>query len=573
MRAGEFLTEDRNSFVADQLGDKLLQAYQQDNGIKPQLESPLDIIIELSKAGPKLVQWLANRYIGGEFKLEDLEMIKAGIVRFIQVRARLPDEQKDLNKLSLGDLYGAIAPFEDKKIVSNKQAARDKKQKFFSDGDAELFYKDKSIVVVIPKTEEASCYFGVDAKWCTSSTETKNYFKSYNRKGSLYIIMTKSDGKYQVHMEKKEFNDALNRELSLKEVHALITKYPILLDIFDSPARDVGYFPLIKNPSKEVQLVATSNNFETIGFIENPSEEIQLAAIYNRPLAIKYIKNPTEKIQLRVVTNHGELVKYIKNPSEKVQLAAAAESAWALEHLKNPSEKVQETAALNNGYALNFIKNPSEKLQLAVVKRKGDSIEHIKNPSEKVQRAALHQNPGAILWIKPDPSEKMKRLAIKLNPNAIGWCFPASDELVRYAIKLGGWEVFGSVSREAQSNELKLEAVRHDGTLIRHIEWKPTEVIIAAIEQTAKALKYIGNPEWQTDEVLLAAVERAPEYIKYVSRPSMALQLAAIKKRPGAIVHIKKPAVAAQVAAVTQDKTVINVINNPSAKAIKAAGK
>ena len=574
MRANEFLTEDRNSFVADQLGDKLLQAYQQDNGTKPQLESPLDIVVELSRVNPKLVQWLANRYIGGEFKLEDLEMIKAGIARFIQVRARLPDEQKDLNKLSLSDLYRAIAPFEDKEVVSNKKAAKNKKEKFFNDGEAELLYKDSTLVVVTPKTEKASCYFGIGAKWCTSATKFKNEFDSYNKKGSLYIIMTKDDGKFQLHMEKKEFNDALNDPLSLKAVHALIKKYPKLLDVFDSRARDAGYYPLIKNPSKELQLMALSMDPEGLKLIENPSEDLQLAAIYNRIHYIKFINNPTEKVQLRVVSNHGELIKYIKNPSEKVQLVAAAESAWALKHIKNPSMEMQLAALKNDGYAIKFIKNPSEEMKLISVTRAGKHIEHIKNPSEKVQLAALHQDPTAILWIKPKPSEKMKRLAIKLDPKAIGWIHPAGEELIRYAMKLGGWEVYKHIGFREQTDALSLDAVRHDGMLLQDIEFQSTEVKVAAIEQNVKAFFEVsGTTNHQPDEVLLAAIEQAPEYIKYVSKPSLAVQLAAIKKRPGAIVHIRKPAVAAQVAAVTQDKTLINVINNPSAKAMKAVGK
>lgn len=575
MRANEFLTEDRNSFVADQLGDNLLQAYEEDNGAKPQLESPLDIVIELSKASPKLVQWLANRYIGGEFKLEDLEMIKAGLTRFIQVRARLPDEQKDLNKLSLSALYGAIAPFEDKEVVSNKKAAKNKKEKFFNDGEAELLYKDSTLVVVTPKTKAASCYFGIGAKWCTSSSIYKNEFDNYNKKGSLYIIMTKDDGKFQLHMEKKEFNNALNDALPLKQIYALIKKYPKLLDVFDSRARDVGYYPLIKNPSKELQLMALSMDPEGLKLVEHPSEELQLAAIYNKIWSIKYINNPTEKVQLQVVNSHGEFIRYIKNPSEAVQLAAAIESPFALEHIKNPSLEVQETAARNDGYALKFIKNPSEELKLAVVKKQGKYIEHIKNPSEKVQLAAIHQDPSSILWIRPKASEKMKRLAIKLKPSTITWIHDPGEKLTRYAIKLGGWEVFKHISRQDLTVAIQLDAMRHDGLLLQHIGryWQKNEVKVAAIKQNVKAFHYAGNPNQMSDEVLLATVEQKPHYIKYVSRPSMAVQLAAIKKSPDTIQYISKPAVAAQVAAVTQDKNLINMINNPSAKAIKAAGK
>ena len=438
MKANEFLMEDRNSFVADQLGDKLMSAYEEDHGVKPELKTPLDIVTVLSKVNPKLVQWLANKYIGEEFKLEDLDIIKDAITRFIQVRARLPDEQKDLNKLSLGDLYRAIAPFEDKEVISNKQAARNKKQKFMDDGDAELIYKDKTLVILTPKTEEASCYFGVDTKWCTSGTQYQNAFDSYNRDGNLYIIMTKTDGKFQVHLERGEFNDALNNMLTPEGITAFVKKYPKMLDVFDKPATKALYLPLIKNPSEEVQVAAIiKGDPSAIRHIENPSMAAQMAAIKANGLMIKHIKNPSDEVVRAAIDKTPRAIEYIKNPSEELQLLAVSRKpvmGSAIQYIDNPSEAVQLAATSWSGLALRYIANPTEAVQMAAVTNKGVSLKMIDYPTPAVELAAVKNQGRAIVYVE-NQTEEMQLIAVTGTPAYIGYCDNPSDKVLRAAGK------------------------------------------------------------------------------------------------------------------------------------------
>ena len=490
MRANEFLTEDRNSFVADQLGDKLLQAYLNDHGQMPELQTPLDVVNELAKAGPKLVQWLANRYIGGEFKLEDLSAIKAALERFKQVRAQLPNEHKDLNKLSLGALYRVLTPFNDKEVVSNKQVERQKKEKFFTDGDAELLHKDKTLVVITPNTKEASCYFGKGTKWCTAATKSDNYFGSYNKKGPLYIIMTKDDGKFQLHFKFNEFNDAVNEDLKPDQIAALLKKYPKLYDIFDKKATAANYFPLMKNPSEKVQLAAVNYRSENISLIKNPSEAVQVTAVSRWPPLIHRIKNPSEKVQLAAITENPHTIEHIKNPTDKVQLAAVTQYGIAIKHIKNPDEKIQLAAVNSDPFAIIHLKNPSEKIQLAAVQKDGQAIDNIKNPSEKIQLAAIKEDGRAIIHIK-NPSEKVQ-----------------------------------------------LAAVTKKAIAIHHIKNPSEKVQLAAVRQEGGTLEYIKNP---SEKVQWAAVNQNGFAIYYIKNPSEKFQLAAIKNKPRAINFIDNP--------------------------------
>lgn len=362
MRYYEFIIEARTDFIADQLGDKLLQAYTRDGGLTPNLETPLDIVNELAKASQKAIQWLANRYIAGEFKLEDIPRVKQDLMKFAQVQSKLPLEQKDLNRLSLSDLYKVLKPFEKKAVVSNRAEDRAIKEKLMKTGKAEMLYKDNNLIVLIPKTKAASCYFGKGTKWCTSATN-QNMFAHYNKRGQLYIIMTKDDGKYQFQFETNSYMNSEDQPLTDDQLSALTQKYPKLYDIFSKQAEEHLFLQLIKNPSEEIQIAAVQADVENIQLIKNPSEEIQTVIVSTNGAAIRFLKNPTEEIQIIAVKQDGLALAEIKNPSEKVQLAAVDNAPGMIETIKNPSEKVQLVAIKQDYSVIYDIENPSKKAQ------------------------------------------------------------------------------------------------------------------------------------------------------------------------------------------------------------------
>ena len=55
-----------------------------------------------------------------------------------------------------------------------------------------VIFDDENFLVVRPLTQDASCYYGANTKWCTSSTkEGKNKFDQYSSTGKLYYIISK----------------------------------------------------------------------------------------------------------------------------------------------------------------------------------------------------------------------------------------------------------------------------------------------------------------------------------------------------------------------------------------------
>ena len=110
---------------------------------------------------------------------DDLIKAKIAIEKFIKFQKNL--EIKDINQYeSLKDIVDAIEKHENK-------VRRDVKQ---IEG-ADVVYEDDRFTVIIPKTHEASCYYGAGSKWCTAAKSSDAHFMSYNRDGKLFYFLDK----------------------------------------------------------------------------------------------------------------------------------------------------------------------------------------------------------------------------------------------------------------------------------------------------------------------------------------------------------------------------------------------
>lgn len=82
--------------------------------------------------------------------------------------------------------------------------------------DAYFIYEDDIWKVLIPKTYEASCYWGQGTEWCTATRSTDSWYKQYSQQGPLFININKQTGdKYQFHFESEQFMD--KDDLSIDE--------------------------------------------------------------------------------------------------------------------------------------------------------------------------------------------------------------------------------------------------------------------------------------------------------------------------------------------------------------------
>jgi len=422
MRFHELLREYTEPQLVQLFGGKALAHFKQEFPNKKM--TPDKLIAEIAKLDPspdkKYSFWLLGNYaryspanadnqVRGIARYEDIASRAVPALKLFDKLSRtgkIPPEQRDINKYgSLSQLEDVVGPFVEKvKPESNKELADATEQAFYTSGAAELVYNSTQVKVVVPKTEEASCYFGVNTRWCTAG-QKNNRFEYYNKQGPLYIILIKAANKrYQFHFaDGGQFMDEQDKEINPQE---LANKYPVLWKIFDPICKAAKSIVLQKNPSEAVQMAAVQQTAYAIKYIKNPSEAMQLAAVKEYSVAIKFIKNPSEAVQMATVQLDGCAIYYIKNPSEAVQLAAVKKYGFAIKFIKNPSEAVQMAAVQQNGHVIKDIKNPSEAVQLAAVQRYGTAIKYIENPSEAVQMAAVQQTGYAIEYVK-NPSPKV----------------------------------------------------------------------------------------------------------------------------------------------------------------------
>lgn len=174
---------------------------------------PKDIFMKIISADPtyrveksqkmgKYGKWLLQLYLNRRLKVEDLYKATDYLRCFINYYNVIKD--KDINKIkSLQELYEIVQPYLGGDIATSKS---DEVRKI-KEG-AEKVYEDSEWLIIIPHTQEASCYYGKGTQWCTAAERSNNMFDHYNNQGPLYININKVNGKkYQFHFESNSFMD------------------------------------------------------------------------------------------------------------------------------------------------------------------------------------------------------------------------------------------------------------------------------------------------------------------------------------------------------------------------------
>lgn len=155
----------------------------------------------------KYGKWLLNLYKQGKLKNEDLYKATDYLSYFVKYYNKITE--KDINKLpDLPSLYNIIKPYKEASDNGEDIATSKSDEVRRIKEDAEKVFEDNQWLVVVPHTQEASCYYGKNTQWCTAATDSYNMFNQYNNKGPLFINIRKTDGKkFQFHFETNSFMD------------------------------------------------------------------------------------------------------------------------------------------------------------------------------------------------------------------------------------------------------------------------------------------------------------------------------------------------------------------------------
>lgn len=177
---------------------------------------------------------------------EDLYKTTEDLKKFHRFKNRLPQELRDINKLSLDSLFDNVKDFSLEKTKATAQEKEEAAKTFVHPG-ADLIYDGPNWVVtkITDKGQigkDAACFFGgynEETRWCTSAPGLQ-WFDRYIKDGPLYQVFKKGNDtasrtglpkeRYQFHFPSSQFMDINDRQIDL--VKFLSEQAPEIKELF-----------------------------------------------------------------------------------------------------------------------------------------------------------------------------------------------------------------------------------------------------------------------------------------------------------------------------------------------------
>ena len=201
--------------TAGKIGDQLRQKFTRDNTIDNNTDVTLFIREIAEKVDPtdnhQYTLWILRLYYkNGIRRFEDMGRVNAALGIFHQYKKQF--EIKDINQYKqLSDLEAAAEKVE---IVDSEN---EKKRQYSQEmrENSEIIYEGPEGMIVSPKTQEASCYWGRGTRWCTAATGSYNLFNSYSE--NLIIVLPKDGTKWQFHEESNQYMDSSDEPINISQ--------------------------------------------------------------------------------------------------------------------------------------------------------------------------------------------------------------------------------------------------------------------------------------------------------------------------------------------------------------------
>jgi hypothetical protein len=137
---------------------------------------------------------------------------------------------KDINKYdSIWELQAVMTAVRRRKIEKEKEQEIKK--------EVNRIYEDDRFLIVEPMSHGASCYYGANTKWCTTTKDDTKYFDRYTEEGSLYYIIDKKSpdsvfGKMALLVRNNDNLEIYDQKDSIRTLNVLLEKFePISSEI------------------------------------------------------------------------------------------------------------------------------------------------------------------------------------------------------------------------------------------------------------------------------------------------------------------------------------------------------
>lgn len=129
----------------------------------------------------KYLEWMIKQVISGD-------IIGVTTSYILKLVSEFHEKQDRLTKK---DLYQYSGFHELEKALKNLPPSKAELKRIQKEGSVKI-YEDNKYLIVVPKTTEASCYYGQGTKWCTAAKKG-NQFENYSSSGVLFYIIDKTN--------------------------------------------------------------------------------------------------------------------------------------------------------------------------------------------------------------------------------------------------------------------------------------------------------------------------------------------------------------------------------------------
>jgi len=142
-----------------------------------------------------------------ELFLEDLYKVTGDLMKFERFKSRLPQEARDINKLTPESLYDYVKEFSLEKTKASKEEKAEASKTYQHPG-ADIVYRGSDWTVARISDmgqlgKDAACFYGGyylepqkgETRWCTSSPGL-TWFDRYIKDGPLYVVIPNSPRKF-----------------------------------------------------------------------------------------------------------------------------------------------------------------------------------------------------------------------------------------------------------------------------------------------------------------------------------------------------------------------------------------
>jgi hypothetical protein len=204
--------------TAQQMGPKLIARIQRDRTIANDVEPEAVIQQIRDEVDPtdnhQYTLWILRAYLKGGIRFHEDMSRTHNALKFFHANKRAMTI-KDINQIKMLSQLEQMVSETQPVGPSGKDVKREQFEKVKD--ETKVFYSGPEGKIIIPETEESSCFWGQGTQWCTAASTSHNYFAQYSNQGPLYIILPKDGTKWQLHVESSQFLDAQDNTFDIDE--------------------------------------------------------------------------------------------------------------------------------------------------------------------------------------------------------------------------------------------------------------------------------------------------------------------------------------------------------------------